>query len=606
MSFSFSYIYEASDKFTPTAKKIQKAVKSLNADLKNTHNCMKKINQSNTTMKRGLEQTFKSANPHIVRTSSHVRKLSKELENSRRKVFDLQRAAANPMFFRASVTGNIPTMPRGAPAVPAGGAPSKAGMGAQAVAASNRMLVSGIAAYAGFAGFTKGARAFSEYERNLVSITKVINPSAKELEFLESRAASMGKEFAVSSNRILDAYKTVAAFTGDLPADELDKITTAAVTLSKAGEISVEESARALSAALGQYKVGADQAENFMNIMAAASARGSSEIADTAAAMSIAGTTAANMNLSFAETNAALQALAKVNIIGKRAGTGFAGALMRLEKVTVNGKNIMKDGLLPVLDEMAKAQFTSAELTEIFGMEHKKSGLALLQFKDWIRDTIPEIQGTSEAVKAASVSSSTLTDKWNRLGSVFENKVIQVFKGSSPAMKEFVDRITEMVEGINEDDIRGMAALFTMLADSLYYFAKGAAMAADGWSQIASLLGESAAKVVMGIDDATTVFTPQDKQDAKAIGQAVNATQQAYNKLSAGQQAEYQSSSFMRGLENMWAFTFGGGIEGLKDLQQKRAEELRIKVEAADGTTATVSGGQGIVLDTGSNVAEGE
>lgn len=578
-TFTFSYAYEALDHFSPTAKSIKKAVTDLNSQLEKTAMLSRNMNANSAAMGRNLRKAFVGANPSIAKSRILMRGLSDELDLATKNLHELQAAAANRINVRgdvrgvgAGVSGGGVGATREAPTKPTMAQRARGGMAGLMPSTAGLIATVGVTA-----GIYKAANAFSRFEDNLTAVERVVAPTAKELELLKRRSYELGAQFGQSSIEVLEAFKTISAFTGDLPAEELDKLTTSAMVLADAGQVSVVDAAKSISSAIGQWGKDANSATEFMNIMAAASNRGGSEITDTMGALAIAGTVAANSNISFAETNAALQAMAKVNILGRRAGTGLGATIQNLAVATQGGSlDISKRGLLPVLDALAEKTGDAAYMTKVFGKDHMKTGLALVANREMIRTMIPAIQGTNEAMEMSNLTSDDLNRAYAELSSVIESRVIKVLDLAKPSLHDTADAMKELFNDENASSMQAQADLLAGMAKAAYGLAWGLTKAAEGWAMIARHGGELAAEAT----------TPRSMNlDNPAV------------------QEDLTSGRLLK--ENYGAYSFLDKLlvpfVGLKE--KPKAERIILEVKAAEGSTASVTGGgNGVTLDTGKNV----
>ena len=575
MAFSFSYVYEASDKFTPVAKKIAKTVKSLNKELDETSKLMKSTNASTRTLQNKLQKTFEQANPHILRSKQLMSGMSKETNKTTIAVKELHDIAKKKIKGSVEITNKTRGGAGGGTGVSAPIAGSKRGGGGS----SKFTPAGGLAAAAGvvatLGGLTKVSDIFTKYENNLTSIQRVMQPTADEMDFLKGRAKELGKEFSQSSVAVLGTYKTVSQFTGDIPMGDLDKMVEASIILAKAGETTPEMAGRSIASTLAQFGKEADNAALFMDIMAQASSAGSSEITDTAEALSIAGSVASMTGLNFRETNAALQALGKNAIIGRRAGTGLAGALMNLQTQSFGGVSIMKDGLIPVLDKLAKKQGDAAFFTEVFGKEHAKSGLAMVQHRKFIQELTGSLGEEGAAMKLAMMSSDNLGTSWSALGSILEVKVIETMERLAPAMKTIMDDFTNWLDTVDSGDIQGVADSFIILGKSLVWVANGMAMLGS----FTKMQGERAGQIAAMYASGGSVWDG-NFDDTKFLEHEKN---------------------FENSFDNFMGF---GAFQDKPTSKSVDVPMLQVQVTAADGTAANATvTGHGIMLETGENVS---
>ncbi len=345
----------------------------------------------------------------------------------------------------------------------------KRGKGFAAAEKSIEGIGKRLKALAGFAAFAASgavvagtAKKIAEFEKSISDLSAITGATGKDLDKLTEASKRIGQTTTLSASQAAEAFKLMASAKPDLldNLDALEATTLASVTLAEAAGLELGPATKALGEALNQFGAGAEQATKFIDILAQGARLGSSEISSTSEALVNAGTVAKLAGLSFAETNAAIQGFAKAGIKGSDAGTKLRSVLVKLQNQANDQFNPAVVGINDALDNLADANLTVTELTELFGEKQIVSAQVMLQNRDTIRNLSNELEDSLGAAQSqASTRTDNLTGDIKRLTSVFEAIQINLGNNMLPTLRAVIQSFTDILavvarltasEGINK------------------------------------------------------------------------------------------------------------------------------------------------------------
>ena len=322
-----------------------------------------------------------------------------------------------------------------------------------------KMAIAAGGFFSAMAAFRKGAN----FQDALAELSAITGAIGKDLDSLKTGAFELGKEARISGTEVLDAFKLVASakpeLLKNLPA--LRQMTKEVLLLKNASGIELSEAARITAESLNIFGEGAKSANKFVNILAAGSKLGSSEIAETGAAAVLAGPGARSAGLSFLQLNAAIQTTAKGGIKGVKAGTALNAIFSRLR---VQGKDFKKLGLQGVfakvkkqLDSVTNATARAQLEAKIFGLEHGKVGLAILDNIESLGEFERSLKDTNVAEEQAKIRLNTMSAHLRKLGVIIEEKVVNLFLRLEPVLSKQIKNMGAFFDTIDPASIDALA-----------------------------------------------------------------------------------------------------------------------------------------------------
>ena len=331
--------------------------------------------------------------------------------------------------------------------------------------------------------FRKMTDVGGKFQDSLADLSAITGAAGKDLKFLHGEAFRLGKAAAKSGDEVLTAFKLVASAKPELLSDAkaLSKVTEQVLLLSSASGIDLTSAANITAQGLNIFGQNASQAARFVNVLAAGAKFGASEIGDTGAAMLIAGPAARAAGLSFEQLNAAIQATALGGIKGAQAGTALNAILGRLQRAGIDFKEVGLEGAFRIVktrmdsltSSTARAQFTA----KIFGEEHGKVGLAIMNNVGMLSKFEKQLTGTNVAQEQASKRLSTFNAKASKLGTLIEEKLVGAFLLMEPLLSALLSGIGTLINAVGAAldvvIIRPLKIVGTLIGKIVGFFATG-------------------------------------------------------------------------------------------------------------------------------------
>lgn len=294
------------------------------------------------------------------------------------------------------------------------------------------------------------------YDKSIQSIQAVTGKSGKEFDKYRDKILALGNAQKMLYGDVAKSMEIVGSAQPELleNATNLSKVTDAALTLAKAGNLSQEDAALALTAVMNQYGAGADEAKKYIDILATSEKKGSSIIRNTADALVVAGGTAAAFNLTFEDSNAFIQAFAKGGKLGSEAGTQFAGVLSKLSKVQDKRFNPAFTNAFDVMQNLKDANLSYTDLLKMTDSQGAKWITTLLNQNETLQKLRGNLNDVNAAQDAAATKTNTLDFYIKSIKTSFLNyttatddssKSTQLLKD---ALKFIADNIDKVVIGI--------------------------------------------------------------------------------------------------------------------------------------------------------------
>jgi TP901 family phage tail tape measure protein len=286
-------------------------------------------------------------------------------------------------------------------------------------------------------------RSFSAAIGELSAIT---GASGEDLKFLSDGIKELGQSTTKTATEVAQGVTLIGSLRAELlktPA-ALIGITAEMITLAEATGATMPEAATALGQALNQFELNADQASRVINAFAAAAQLGAKQVPFLTRALVKAGPIAKRFNIPFEETIAVLETLGKKGIEASVASTGFATVLLRLAKDGRAEFNPELVDIITLLDNVKKANLSTVESMELFGLEAFNVAGIMVENNDVTKALLPQIKNTQTAYEQAAIKAATYDGKLKTLGSALEGLQLAIFSRVEPALVSMVEKFTEL------------------------------------------------------------------------------------------------------------------------------------------------------------------
>lgn len=273
--------------------------------------------------------------------------------------------------------------------------------------------------------FTAAIQNNIAYNDSLASVSAITGAVGDDLVLLETLSKKTAKSQKMLGADVLKAYELIGSAQPELlqNAELLDKVTNAAVTLSKAGRMELGPASEALTTTLNQFGLSGEYATSVIDNLAAGAKFGSSSITNTSDALSKFGTVAAATGTKVNEAIALIELVSPFekgaeagtklrNILSTMAGAEILppAALKALKGAGVD-ISIVTDASLPLnkrLKEMAKLGKNSTDVMQVFGKQNMALAQALFDNVDGFDAMLKNINEVGVAQDQATTNTDTL------------------------------------------------------------------------------------------------------------------------------------------------------------------------------------------------------
>jgi len=408
------------------------------------------------------------------------------------------------------------------------------------------------------------------FEIGLSNLSALTGATGKDLVFFGDAAKELGLKYGKSASEIVEAMKLIGSTKPELLENKeaLKAVTDQVLTLAKAATIGAPEAAAALTSALNQFGAGAESAGEFINIMAAGAQQGTAEIVQVNEALKNAGATANSVGISFSDVNAAIQGLAKGAIVGAEAGTALKSVLLKMENDANTKLKPSVNGLSGAINNLAKENLSTSELTKKFGLESVNAALTLIAQKDVVDKLSTSLIGTSSAYDQAKTNSDNFQGSTDKLKASFDQMQIAIGEKLNPSLRVFADALTAALTGKVE---AGSALEKVLLGIEFAAMSLGAVVASR---LIVAMTAWGASMVAAGTS--TLLAVPAVNSMSAALGMqasAATASTIATNALTATILGLRTAMAFLGGPVGIIALAAVAMFEFQKNIDKKKADE---------------------------------
>lgn len=308
-------------------------------------------------------------------------------------------------------------------------------------------LIAGAIAAIGAVAY-KGIKGAQEFDKALGDLSAISGMEGQQLEDMGNRAKKMGEDFGVSAKEIMKSMGLIGSQAPELlkDADALAKVTQEAMVLSKASDMSVEDSGKAITGVMNMFGVAFTEAKEIINTMGQASMSGSQSIEYVTKAIEKSGTVCKMAGMDYHEAVAAIETLGPAYSSAEEGGTALKTVMLKLITQTNNEFNPAVVGLKTALDNLSKANLSAAEMQQMFGDSGIKAASVLIDEKDALAELTAEITGTNTAYDQAGKKTNELELAWNQLSVACENLWEEI--GHTEVMKALGVAVVGIIKGL--------------------------------------------------------------------------------------------------------------------------------------------------------------
>lgn len=304
----------------------------------------------------------------------------------------------------------------------------------------------------------------ANFDKAMSQVAATMGVTVGEIQDLQEFAQQMGASTAFSATQAAEAlnYMALAGYDSQKAMAALPNV----LNLAAAGNIDLARASDMVTDAQSALGLSFDELEGFVDKLARTSSKTNTSVEQLGDAILTVGGTAKILSGGTTELNTVLGILANNGIKGSEGGTALRNILLSLSSPTDKAAEELErlgvavfdaDGnMRPLIDVMgdfnkALGNMTTEERTQaistIFNARDLKSVNALLdtQVDDWnaIADSIDNAQGAAQAM--ADTQLDNLAGDVTLFQSALEGLQINIFHGIEPALRFFVQAITEMI-----------------------------------------------------------------------------------------------------------------------------------------------------------------
>ena len=309
------------------------------------------------------------------------------------------------------------------------------------------------------AALTDAVRTSMGFERSLSGLSALTGATGEDLEFIRRQAIALSSQSELSARDVVEAMKLIGGQRPELldAADGLAAVTKATITLAEASEGTMEDSARAVTGALGQFGKGAEYAATFVNVLAAGAKEGAAEIPYLQQAVEKSGSAASAAGLSFEQLVAVIEGVAPRFTRAEEAGTSLRAIFTKLEGQTNDKLKPSVVGIHQALANLAAQELSTAQLTEMFGLENINMARALLDARGNIKQLEGAVTGTHVAEEQARVTTDNLAGAVKELGNAWDAFILSLNR-SDGALAGTVRWLTSLIDNVRKlsEDTKSM------------------------------------------------------------------------------------------------------------------------------------------------------
>lgn len=295
-----------------------------------------------------------------------------------------------------------------------------------------------------------------DFGQAVADLSAITGATGRDLEFLRQKSKEFGETTTLSASEAAEAFRLIASAKPDLltNVEALSTVTKEAIALAEATGSTLPQAADTLGSALNQFNSGADQASRFINVLAAGSKFGAAQVHEIAEALKFAGGIASNMaNISFEETNASLQLMSQFAIKGGEAGTQLRMVLLALETQSNDKFKPSVVGLQGALDNLAKAQLTTAEVAKLFGSRNANAATILIQQRDRVEELTNNLTDSTIAYEQQSTRVDTLAGDVKALKSAYEGLELTIGAELEGSFRRLTQAATDNIRALSQNPL---------------------------------------------------------------------------------------------------------------------------------------------------------
>ena len=306
----------------------------------------------------------------------------------------------------------------------------------------------------------------AEFGKSIAELGALVGVSGKELDIMREQVMNVAKDTNVACAEVARNFALVGSALPELlnDADGMELVSRAAITLSKAGLMPLDEATNALTNTMAQFDISADQASTIIDTLANASNAGNAEINDINQTLLTAGVSAKQAGLSLGEAASMIEVLASKGMKGAEAGTALRNVLTNMSTKGIDEINLKVVGVQTALENLSKHADDASWMMKVFGMNGQTAATILAQNIPSYKNLVEAMDDVGSAETMAAANTDNLASKWDETKTKWENFLSSMsVDGNSPLM-EGVQAIQDIIDAVETvfaelGDSEGLGAL---------------------------------------------------------------------------------------------------------------------------------------------------
>jgi len=504
MAFQIAYVFEAIDKFSKVAEKIEKRLAKIEKLITGMSqefqtfqtaavNSMNAVSVQTTRVRRGLDKinrgqikninTFKRFNKDAVQATRKIENSTDALNKSIRrntKSMEVFRKEGAKSFKSVEAQTNRARI--ATERLESKQAKTNRRFRFFGNIASNlKFRLASLFITMGIAGFgiATAARKSMEFRDVLFELQALTGASGKNLDVLTRKAFEFGRQFGISGKDALTGMKQTADAFPELLRNipGLIRMTKEALTLSTAAGMTVPNSVKALNAVLNIFSKDAGQARDVINQLAAGALLSNVMTEQLTQTIIRGGGAAKALGVSLPRVIALTNALGGSEIKAGKAGTAMNMMMIKMGMAQIKlGDESRK--LSSIIGDIKEKYEQAGDaglqyLAGLVGARHVKAVQAWLANIDKLDAWEKGVQGTNEAYRQAEIRMQGLTKASGKLGAAIMEKIQAVYDQLEPTLVSVADKMRGFFESITPEEVAVISAAFWGLLRTFVLIGEG-------------------------------------------------------------------------------------------------------------------------------------
>lgn len=326
-----------------------------------------------------------------------------------------------------------------------------AAAGAAALATGVGAVVAGVGATV---SVTKEAIAKSaEFGQSMAQLGALCGVSGKELDSMREQVKNVGKDTTTAFSEVARNFALVGSALPELLNDKqgMEEVSRAAITLSKAGLMGLEDATNSLTSTMAQFGKKASDSAGVVDVLANSSKLGSADIGAVAETIQRCGTAAAQAGVNLEQTAAMTEVLAAKGLKGAEAGTALRNVLMNMSTKGIDEINPKVVGVQTALENLSKHAQDATWMVQTFGQEGATAASIIAQGLPTYNELVEHLTDAGSAAEMAKQNGENLATAWTKTKTMWENFLASFnVDEADGAMMQLVQTIQDIITATQE------------------------------------------------------------------------------------------------------------------------------------------------------------